>query len=188
MNPTISAAAVIEALKSQHARGDLAAMRATCRGVPDEGLLALVNGDATLTDEGETWSFEWELGPAPVDSDLAIALDHEVTARQVAETHVAELLEHIALVTGVDLSTAPTAEAVAAGLAVLDSLTTPTEAPDGWTWTLVGNRPTAGLVVPCRADAEEDANSRHLPFGFFVLRIRGGRALAPMHVPTRGSN
>jgi hypothetical protein len=130
-----------------------------------------------------------------IESDLAIALDHESTARlaaeaqtAIAETRIAELLERIALVTGVDLSTEPTPEAVAAGLAVLSSLTTPTDAPDGWSWTLVGNRPTAGLVVPCRADAEEDANSRHLPFGYFVLRIRDGRALAPMHVPTRGSN
>jgi hypothetical protein len=123
-----------------------------------------------------------------LDSDLAIVLDHEVTARQAAETNVAELLERIGRVTGVDLSTSPTAEAVAAGLAVLDSLTTPTDAPDGWTWTLVGNRPTAGLVVPSRAEVEQDANSRHLPFGYFVLRIRDGRALAPMHVPTRGSN
>jgi hypothetical protein len=133
--------------------------------------------------------------PTPIDSDLAIALDHELTEHTaaearlaVAETRVAELLERIALVTGVDLSTAPTAEAVAAGLAVLDSLTTPTEAPDGWAWTLVGNRPTAGQVVACRADAEQDANSRHLPFGYFVLRIRDGRVLAPMHIPTRGSN
>jgi hypothetical protein len=123
-----------------------------------------------------------------IASDLAIALDREATARQVAETHVAEVLEHIALVTGVDLSTEPTPEAVAAGLAVLDSLTTPTEAPDGWTWTLVGNRPAAGQVVPSREAAEQDADSRHLPFGYFVLRIRDGRVLAPMHVQTRGSN
>jgi hypothetical protein len=122
------------------------------------------------------------------DSDLAVALDQALTRARVAELDVATLLERIALVTGVDLSTAPTPEAVAAGLAVLDSLTTPTDAPDGWTWTLVGNRPTAGQVVACRADAEQDANSRHLPFGYFVLRIRDGRVLAPMHIPTRGSN
>jgi hypothetical protein len=123
-----------------------------------------------------------------LDSDLAVALDQALTRARVAELDVATLLERIARVTGVDLSTEPTAEAVTAGLAVLDSLTTPTEAPDGWTWTLVGNRPAAGQVVPSRADAEQDANSRHVPFGFFVLRIRDGRALAPMHVPTRGSN
>jgi hypothetical protein len=194
MNPTLSADAVIEALKSQHARGDLASMRATCRGVPDEALLALVSGEATLTDEGESWSIDWDLDPTPVDSDLAVALDQALTRARVAELDVAELLERIALVTGVDLSTEPTGEAVAAGLVVLDSLASPTTEKPGHYWgDPLGNASPEGITGPFDApsDAFADAlgHADELPHGFVTLHVRDGKMLAPMFVPpTQGRN
>jgi hypothetical protein len=123
-----------------------------------------------------------------LDSDLAVALDQALTRAQVAELDVAELLERIALVTGVDLSTAPTAEAVAAGLAVLDSLSRPTTVQQGWRWLSVDSH------IGCNGFEQRDGAERHaaehqLRNGYFVQLVRDGRALAPMYCPpTRGSN
>jgi hypothetical protein len=120
----------------------------------------------------------------PIASDLAIALDREATARQAADLNVAELLERIALVTGVDLSTAPTPEAVAAGLAVLDSLASPTTSDSGWCWNNAAG--TSGSFST-REQAQADAGDRR--HGYFVMCVRDGLAGPPLYCPpTRGSN
>jgi hypothetical protein len=123
--------------------------------------------------------------PTPIASDLAIALDHEVTARQAAETNVAELLERIALVTGVDLSTEPTAEAVAAGLAVLDSLASPVDESPGWYWSDPWGSEGPGRTGTFDTvdEAHDDAQGEEMPAGYFVMCVRDGQALAPMYCP-----
>jgi hypothetical protein len=126
-----------------------------------------------------------------LDSDLAVALDQALTRAQVAEIDVATLLERIAFVTGVDLSTEPTTEAVAAGLAVLDSLKSPVGERDGWYWNDPDGRGGGPHRTQSDAEVEISAELEVGPSreGHFIMCVREGQALAPMYcAPTRGSN
>lgn len=132
---------------------------------------------------------------APILAATVGALDIELEGRNTAERLLAELLERIGQVTGVELSTVPGSEQVTAALAVLDSLASPTTEKPGHYWgDPLGNASPEGITGPfesyARAVSDADQHADELPHGFVTLHVRDGQMLAPMFVaPSRtGAN
>lgn len=143
-------------------------------------------------DDGEDVTDQYTAETMPARTAVT-ELDRALAELSVAQHQVAELLERIGRVTGERLSTAPTNTAVAEGLRVLDSLTSPTDLAGGWYWGDPIGTASDGLTGPWPArSGVEQVVAEHadeLPHGYVLVLAERGQLLAPMYVaPRRGGN